>query len=125
MMMTRGAWLPSVLFALQTAAGSPPSPGVLATQLDTAYQTDPAAAIPVALQLAASSDPRAHELVVAWIHDSLALDFAPLVMDRARTPAHDALLSALARSTDGEPSISAMTSPLRMWVSAQRMDDPA
>jgi len=91
------------------------SPTDLANRLRERVVRDPAAALPLARKLAAASA----SAFVRWVHQSLAQQYAPAIKPAVDTPAHDALLAALAGS---EPAASA-TAALRVWREAQRTTD--
>jgi len=97
--------------------GALTSPADLANRLRSRVLRDPAAALPLARRLAAASP----QAFVRWVHQSLAQHYAPAIKAAVNTPAHDALLAALAEIEPAASTISA----LRTWRDAQRTTDPA
>src|SRR5438128_2058579 len=71
------------------------NPHDIVVRLQERYEDDPLSAIVLARRLGGMSDPQALQIFVDWIHTRLALDFAPVTTDRAKTPAHMAFLAAL------------------------------
>src|ERR1700704_5058264 len=59
-----------------------------------------------------------------WVHDVLALDYVPAIADRAKAPERKAFLAALADPGGRDPMGATVTAALRMWIAAQRTDDP-
>lgn len=90
-------------------------PSDLFNRLQIRMAADPASAIPLALKLASASEAK----FVTWVHDSLAQRYTPTARGGVQTPAHEALLTALAAS---EPSAT-VSAALRMWIEAGRTSD--
>lgn len=59
-----------------------------------------------------------------WVHSVFARDYAPAIADRARTPEAEARLAALVESSGRDETQAIVIAALRMWIAAQRTDDP-
>ncbi len=103
---------------------APAAPHDIAVRLQERYEEDPSSAIGLARRLGGMSDPLAQQIFVEWVHNRLALDFAPVTIDRAKTPAHAAFLAALVEPGDPNGPMAVATAAMRMWAAAQQTTDP-
>jgi hypothetical protein len=95
---------------------------VAASELAAKYVEEPAAALALARQLAASPDPAAREVLVHWVHYVLAREFVPVFAANAERTRP--LLEALGEWTDVDGMTVHTTAGLRSWVQARRTNDP-
>ena len=90
----------------------------LKNRISFAYSTRPAATVALVRRLASDSSPQARVLLLDFVHNSLAQQFAPVtkptVGDRL-----DPLLDGLC--TPDTPELCTITSGLRTWVHAQKV----
>ncbi len=82
------------------------------------YESDPAAALPM-LRRAIGGEARWLERRAArWLHEELALEYAPQISFRVQGDGHERLLGVL--GDPGFPRLAEATAGLRLWVRALR-----